>query len=142
MNPSINLTPGKLIRAYYLVTPLFVILDALFGITFRASGLTLPEYRYLYYGFCLLCALGCYWQVRYTALIAMAESSVNLLILLLGIMLPVIHLGDLPGETDAVVLINSDNILNFLITGIVLVSVFYSAQRELHHPASIENQRH
>jgi fumarate reductase subunit D len=132
---------GKLIRAYYLATPLFVVLDALFGITFRASGLTLAEYRYLYYGFCLLCALGCFLQVRYSALIAIAESSVNLLILLLGIMLPVIQLGDLPGEADAAILINSDNILNFMITGIVLVCVFHAAQRELQDPASIDNQR-
>ncbi len=136
------LTPGKLIRAYYLVTPLFVILDILFGFTFRASGLTLPEYRYLYYGFCLLCALGCFFQVRYTALIAIAESSVNLLILLLGIMLPVIHLGNLQGETGAAILINSDNILNFMITGLVLVGVFHAAQRELQDPASIDNHRH
>ncbi len=142
MKTSINLTPVKLIRVYYLITPLFVILDAVFGITFRASGLNLPEYRYLYYGFCLLCALGCYGQQRYTALIAIAESSVNLLILLLGIMLPVIHLGNLPGETGAAAPISGDNILNFLITGTVLVTVFHTAQRELHNPAPIDKQRH
>ncbi len=124
-------TSGKLIRAYYLLTPLFLVLDALFGISIRASGLTLAEYRYLYYGFCLLCAAGCYWQVRYTPLIAMAESSVNLLILLLGVMLPIFRLVELPLETDAVASFNGERLLNFLITGAVLVTVFQSAQREL-----------
>lgn len=65
----------------------------------------------------------------------------GILILLLGIMLPVIHLGNLQGETGAAILINSDNILNFMITGIVLVCVFHAAQRELQDPASIDNQR-
>ena len=131
---------GKLIRVYYLATPLFVILDVLFGVTVRASGLSQPEYRYLYYGLCLLCALGCFLRVRYTALIVILESSVNLLILLLGVMLPVIHLGDLHGQAAAVQ-INGDNILNFTITGLVLAGVFHAAQRELHSPGSIDSQR-
>ena len=66
----------------------------------------------------------------------------GILILLLGIMLPVIHLGNLQGETGAAILINSDNILNFMITGLVLVGVFHAAQRELQGPASIDTQRH
>jgi hypothetical protein len=72
---------GLWIRRYYLLTPLFIALDALFGLDFRISGLSSPELRHIYYGICLLCALACYWQNRYSALIAMAESSVNLLIL-------------------------------------------------------------
>jgi fumarate reductase subunit D len=66
----------------------------------------------------------------------------GILILLLGIMLPVIHLGNLQGETGAAILINSDNILNFMITGLVLVGVFHAAQHELQGPASIDNHRH
>lgn len=58
-----------------------------------------PELRYLDYGLCLLCALAWYWQSRYSALIAMAESSVNLLILLAGVMVPIIDLGNLAGDT-------------------------------------------
>jgi hypothetical protein len=35
------------IRRYYLLTPLFIMLDALFGFNFRVSGLASPELRYL-----------------------------------------------------------------------------------------------
>ena len=133
------LTQGSLVRVYYLLTPLFLLLDVRYGISVRASGLTLPEYRYLYYGFCLLCAAGCYWQTSYTPLIAMAESSVNLLILFLGVMLPIFTLVELPLETDAVASFNSEKLFNFLLTGIVLVTVFQSAQRELRRTAMIND---
>jgi hypothetical protein len=132
-----DMTSGKLVRAYYLLTPLFLVLDTRYGISVRASGLTLPEYRYLYYGFCLLCAAGCYWRVSYTPLIAMAESSINLLILFLGVMLPIYSLVELPLDTEAVRSFNGERLFNFLITGIVLVTVFQSAQRELRQKSVI-----
>jgi hypothetical protein len=120
------------IRRYYLVTPLFFLLDSLFGYSFRISGLPEPGYRYAWYGFCLLCALGCYSASRFTALIAMTESSVNLLILLASILLPIVYLGDLAEEPVTAVGLNGDNLLNFLLTGGILLGVFYSAQQALH----------
>jgi hypothetical protein len=126
-----NPRSGIWIRRYYLLTPLFIVLDALFGLNFRISGLTSPELRYLYYGICLLCALACYWQSRYSALIAMAESSANLLILLAGIMIPIVRLGDLTGDTAASAGISGDHLVNFLLSGGILLAVFYSAQEEL-----------
>jgi hypothetical protein len=123
---------GAWIRRYYLVTPLFFLLDSLFGYSFRISGLPQPGYRYAWYGFCLLCALGCYAAARFSALIAIVESSVNLLILLASVLLPIVYLGDLGEESVPVIGLNGDNILNFLLTGGILLSVFYSAQHELY----------
>jgi len=125
---------GTWIRRYYLLTPLFIVLDALFGLNVRVSGLASPELRYLYYGLCLLCALACYWQSRYSVLIAIAESSVNLLILLAGVMIPIVHLGDLAGDAAANAGISGYNVINFLLSGGILLSVFYSAQDELRNP--------
>jgi len=37
-------TPGGVwIRCYYLLTPLFIVLDALFGLNVRVSGMVSPE---------------------------------------------------------------------------------------------------
>ncbi|MGB7930857.1 MAG: hypothetical protein WCH04_01295 [Gammaproteobacteria bacterium] len=127
-------TGGIWIRRYYLLTPLFIVLDALFGLNFRVSGLTSPELRYLYYGLCLLCALACYWRSRYSALVAIAENSVYLLILLAGVMLPIVRLGDLAGDTAASAGISGYNVINFLLSGGILLVVFYSAQEELRNP--------
>ena len=60
---------------------------------------------------------GLYWQSRYSALIAMAESSVNLLILLAGVMVPIVHPGDLAGDTTVNAGISGYNVVNFLLTG-------------------------
>ena len=120
------------IRRYYLLTPVFFLLDLLFGYTFRISGFPQPGYRHAWYGVCLLCALGCYTATRFTPLIAMAESSINLLILLASVLLPVVYLGDLAQESVPATGLNGDTILNFLVTGGILLSVFYSAVRELH----------
>ena len=122
---------GAWIRRYYLLTPLFIVLDALFGLNVRVSGLASPELRYVYYGLCLLCALACYWQTRFSALIAVAESNVNMLILLAGVMIPIIRLGDLSGDTAASAGISAYNVANFLLSGGILLAVFYSAQEEL-----------
>jgi hypothetical protein len=122
---------GIWIRRYYLLTPVFIVIDALFGLHVRISGLASPELRYLYYGICLLCALACYWQSRYSALIAMVESSTNLLILLAGIMIPMVRLGDLTGDTADSAGISGDQLVNFLLSGGILLAVFYSAQGEL-----------
>jgi hypothetical protein len=122
------------IRRYSLLTPLFIVLDALFGLNVRVSGLAFPELRYLYYGLCLQCALACCWQTRYSALIAIAESSVNLLILLAGVMVPIIRLGDLAGDTTACAGISGYNGVDFLLSGGILLAVFYSAQEELRFP--------
>jgi hypothetical protein len=79
---------GAWIRRYYPLTPLFIVLDALFCPDFRVPDLTSPELRYLNYGLCLPGTLACYWQSRYNALIAITESSANLLILRASIMFP------------------------------------------------------
>jgi hypothetical protein len=110
------------------------VLDALFGLDFRAPGLKSPELRYLYYGLCLLCALACYWRSRYDALIAIAESSVNLLILLAGVMIPIVRLGDLAGDTAASPGISGYTVINFLLSGGIQLAVFYLAQEELRNP--------
>jgi hypothetical protein len=64
----------------------------------------------------------------------MAESSVNLLILLAGVMIPIVRLGDMAGDTTIDAGISGYNVVNFLLSGGILLSVFYSAQDELRNP--------
>ena len=52
-----NPPDGAGMRRCYLLTPRFIMRDALFGLNVRGSDLTSPELRYLYDGLCLLCAL-------------------------------------------------------------------------------------
>lgn len=54
--------------------------------SFRAAGLEAP-YRYYYLVLFIVCALLCYTRPALSVLVTLLESSTNMLILLLGVML-------------------------------------------------------
>ncbi|MHC4243739.1 MAG: hypothetical protein ACYSU4_15140 [Planctomycetota bacterium] len=79
-------------RWYFYITPLFILLDYIVGINVRVSALeTMPTYKNLYYGFCILCGVCMYIIPRYSAVVALLESSINIMMLVLGIFLPYIR---------------------------------------------------
>lgn len=79
-------------RWYFYITPLFILLDYILGINIRVSALeTMPLYKNLYYGFCILCGICMYVIPRYSAVVALLESSINIMMLVLGIFLPYIQ---------------------------------------------------
>jgi hypothetical protein len=117
------------LRGYYYSTPLFMLADSLLGLAFRISGLHAPGYRFAYYGFCMLCALLLWYRPRLSPLVGMGESSVNLAILMVSVMLPIMR-PDLDGN-GAHPGLQGMNILNFILTGGVLLAAFYTAQRRL-----------
>jgi len=79
-------------RWYFYITPLFILLDYILGINIRISALeTMPLYKNLYYGFCILCGICMYVIPRYSAVVALLESSINIMMLVLGIFLPYIR---------------------------------------------------
>ena len=76
-------------RLYYLVTPAFILLDYFGGVNVRVAVLDgMPAYKSLYYGFCVLCGVAVYFLPEYSAIVALFESPVNLLITILGIVVP------------------------------------------------------
>ncbi len=117
------------LRGYYFCTPLFVLADSLLGLDFRVSGLHAPGYRLAYYGFCMLCALLLWYRPRLSPLVGMGESSVNLAILMASVMLPILR-PDLDGS-GAYTGLQGASIINFVLTGGVLLAAFYSAQHRL-----------
>ncbi len=79
-------------RWYFYITPLFILLDYILGINVRVSALeTMPTYKNLYYGFCILCGICMYIIPRYSAVVALLESSINIMMLVLDIFLPYIR---------------------------------------------------
>jgi hypothetical protein len=117
------------LRGYYFSTPVFLLADGLLGLDFRVSGLQTPGYRFAYYGFCMFCALLLWYRPRLSPLVGIAESSVNLAILMVSVMLPIL-LPDLD-RPGAYIGLQGTNIINFILTGSVLLAAFYSSQRRL-----------
>ena len=84
-----NLVRYSIPRLYYLVTPAFILLDYWGGINVRVAVLDgMPLYKNLYYGFCVLCGVAVYFLPEWSAVVALFESPVNLLIAILGLVLP------------------------------------------------------
>lgn len=80
---------NSLVRWYFYITPLFIVLDYFWGFNFRISALdSEPLYKNLYYGLCILCGVLIYIIPRASALIGFVESLINLAMLLLIIFLP------------------------------------------------------
>lgn len=118
------------IEAYYWVTPLFALADGVFGANVRAAGLAgHAELRAVYYVLCLACAAAVHVRPALAGLVGFAESSLNLLILVLSLMLPYYGMladaavgGVLPVESP----ISPGRVMNFMIAGSVWVFVFES----------------
>ena len=75
-----------LIRWYFYITPIFIVLDYCLGLNVRVAVLdSMPMYKNLYYGFCVLCGVSMFIIPRYSAVVALFESIVNLMMLVFGI---------------------------------------------------------
>lgn len=119
----------NLIVAYYLATPVFAVADLLFGVPVRLAGIADAAHRLAYY--VVVFALGILCRLRPTAapFVGMTESTVNLLILLLSILLPIWSLPDalLAGAPlDAG--LSGMALGNALLSGTALVVSFHRSQ--------------
>lgn len=86
--------PARLLAGYYLATPIFAVVDAAAGAPVRVSGFLPGWGRAAYYAALLVLGLLCRARPAAAPWVGMAESSVNLLLLLLGILLPVWSMTD------------------------------------------------
>lgn len=117
---------NELIRLYYFVTPLFFAMDLLFGVNFRITipGSEGDTFYYLYIAACFILGSFVFKSPLSSSLFGLAESSVNILLLLLSVMLPIFKLAE---NLDA---INSfsfglQEIIHFLIAGSILILSFH-----------------
>jgi hypothetical protein len=117
------------VEAYYLATPLFFLADVVMGLSIRVSALGDPGLRYLYYAFALGCGVVARTKPRAAPFVGIAESSLNVLLLVLSIMLPIFQLPDqfLAGEAVTAP-ISGLRLANFALSGTILVTSFHLHQ--------------
>lgn len=113
----------KAIRAYYGCTPLFLFLDLTFGIDVRIPGfLSHGSSKAFYYLFCFCCLGVTLWKPAISAFVGLLESSTNILILCLGVLLPIWTAASTL-ETGSI--LGPNEILKFVLAGSVCLSSFY-----------------
>ena len=115
---------------YYLATPLFALLDWIFGWNVRAAGLAgQPGLRSAYYVVCTGAGVITALRPSLSRIVGLAESSVNIFLLILGVLLPYWTMIGLAAEGASVsaVPFTFNRILNFLISGFMWIHVFHQS---------------
>ena len=135
---GMNLGRLPLLPLYYLATPLFFLIDLFWQAPIRVSFVEDAGTRYGYYLFCLLCGGVCYRWPQIAPLVGLAESSLNILLLVLGALLPLYRWPEQILADEVVTNpITSTRIVNFCLSGLILVVSFRSRQAAL---ATMGNQ--
>ena len=123
----------RLIEGYYGLTPLFAAGDWIFGANVRAAGLAdWPGLRAAYYALCVSCFLLAHYRPRAAAAVGLAESSANLLTLVLAVFLPYYALAD--SVSEAGVGANPFTpafMTNFLLSAGIWCASYYGGSRRL-----------
>ncbi|MDQ3997199.1 MAG: hypothetical protein M3303_09290 [Gemmatimonadota bacterium] len=96
--------PATLLRAIYWSTPLFVALDFMYGVSLRVPFLdALPGAKALYYGLELACAVVITARPAWAATIGLAESSLNIALLVLSTAAAYLAVLESAASPDAVI---------------------------------------
>jgi hypothetical protein len=121
---------ARLLRPYYLATPVFVLLDAGLGVNVRAAAFEAsPELRYGYYAFLLLCAGLTLWRPALTGQVAFAESAISIFVLILGVVLPYANvLRALAAGATVRNPFTAAFVVNFVLSGTVALIAFHRVQ--------------
>jgi hypothetical protein len=121
-----------LIGAYYRATPLFFLADIGLGLGFRAVALPEGWSRLAYYGLCFACALAIELWPRRAAFVALGESALNMLLLILRVWLPLMGAYDsaLSGQPIEAGLAPAAAV-GFMVSGIIGWLSFQRAQARL-----------
>lgn len=113
------------LHIYYLASPLFFILHYYLNINLRLSIPTASnDWVFIYYLVCFAASFVVFKSILIGAIFALIESSINILLLLLSVMLPIFTIGS--GNIEN---INIDfgvpELMHFFIVGFILIKSFY-----------------
>jgi hypothetical protein len=120
----------RLVRAVYWSTPLFVALDLLFGVSLRIPFLdALPGAKVVYYGVELACALAIAARPRWTAAIGLAESMVNITLLIVSTGAAYLGVLESAASPDVVIVnpFTPQAVVSLAISAVVLTASYVSA---------------
>lgn len=139
--PDPPATPGaaRLLRAWYLATPVLVLLDLLFGLNVRAAFLDTWPSRVAYYAMAFACGLAVQrWPGR-AALVGLVESGVNIAWLIVAVGLRYLGALDaaLADDATGAVPFTGNEIVNLVLSAVVLIVSYIGAMARLQGPRRI-----
>jgi hypothetical protein len=133
MRPARAALAPRFLRAWYLATPAFAVLDLVLGLNVRITFIDAVPARLAYYAFAFGCGLAVLrWPGR-AALVGLLESGGNIVWLILGVGLQYLAALD-AALADTVVqapLFTTAEVINLLVSTIVLIVSYAGAQVRL-----------
>jgi hypothetical protein len=132
------------LRAYYLGTPLFWLLDSLWGVRLRVAFLDdLPVLRDAYYLLCFGIGIVAMRAPRYAGRLAFFESSANLGLLILSVGVWYLRMIDWAGSPDAMVRVVTPWELGNFVLAAGTGAVSYGLRaREVREERSVHGRTH
>jgi hypothetical protein len=117
----------RFIATYYLLTPLFWLIDWTYGANVRVVALQDSEgWRALYYVLCMAGGLALWVRPLWSDLLGLLECSIALLLLILGILLPYWRLADqIAADRFVANPYTPELVINFVLAGTVWLIAFY-----------------
>lgn len=118
------------IQAYYLASPVFFLIGLWWGFEIRVTFLPDPGKRFFYYVFLSGLGLLSHFKPRAAPWVALLESSVNLLLIFLWILLPIYSMAEAAGDAGPLGLpyTPTELLVNGLLAGGFFGLGFYRAQ--------------
>ena len=114
----------KLLQIYYLATPVFFILYYFFDINLRLSIPGANDYwLYLYYLVVFIASFIVFKNITAGALFSLIESSINIFLLMLSVLMPVLNFGLDPENSS--IGFGLPELIHFLFAGSILLQSFY-----------------
>jgi hypothetical protein len=122
---------ARIILAYYLATPLFLLVDLLWHAPLRVAFIQSGSTRLAYYAFCFVCGLVMWRKPLVAPLLGILESAVNFLLVLLSILLPLWSAVDAIEAGAGLPEFGLARITNVMLAGGMLAAGFHARQAEL-----------
>lgn len=118
-----------ILRAYYVATPAFLIIELVLGISLRVPIFLSTPLRCIYYGCCFAFGAVCYLRPRATPAVAFIESTVNIGVIFVGFGAAMIKAAYNVAETTTVPeFLSIKGVINFVFVGAVWIISFYQSQ--------------
>ena len=120
----------RLIRGYYLSTPVFFLTDVLFGFNARVAFLDQwPAGKFIYYILAFVLGLIAWRRPEWTAQIGLAESSTNVMLIIISVVVWYGGVLDAAGSDFAMPTAPSPEALVNFVFSAAVAGISYTIQR-------------
>ena len=125
--------PVRWLEAYYLATPVFLLIDIVLGMPLRVSTLTTPALKYSYYAFLLGCGLAIHARPRTGPWIGITESALNFSLVIVAILMPYWRLLDQAADPNSLLTnpFTPAIFVNALLTGTIAIISINANQEKI-----------